>query len=155
MSGIWRSQLLIEDVIDLFPAELSPDPWDENLAGFILDLEQIISEHALFDSVDLSVTTDPRCTVQARVMVSRSAESLSDVSKALSEVWKSTYYNHFQCGSISWYRDRTELRFITVHSSEQYCITGRIIATAPHQTDLVRRFEQDFVHPDMPSPILE
>lgn len=145
---------MIEAVIDQVIAKLEPAGKDD-LSGFFYDCDHYISMHSLFADVDVEMSDDVRCLLNANASVQPSVRTLHEISNALAQVWEEIYYNHFHAASCTWYRNRTELRFITVSRLSGYFVTGRISVTAPHQDRLVRTFKENFDFPGQPSAIME
>lgn len=146
--------MLIENVIDFVLTKTSPRH-DEQLRGFVADVDDYLSDHELFSDVEVDTRKDDRCVVEARTVIAESVLTLQDVSDKLAEVWEEINYNHFHAAACNWYHDRTELRFVTVPLSEQYCITGRIIVTAPHHDRLVENFQKNYAIPGVSKYILD
>lgn len=139
---------VIKDILQKVPAQVDA----EDLMGFLIDVDNALSSEELFHDIQVKATGIPGCGIQASAVTS-SATSLQDISKALAQVWKGIYYMSFHAASCSWYRNYTELRFITMSDSATYCVTGKIIVTAPHQNELVKQFEEKFNIPGRASRI--
>ena len=145
---------MIEDVIGQVIAK-APVLNGDDLIGFVVDAKHYASRHKLFTDVVVNVTDRVDCIMEVSATVAESAVSLQEISAALFDVWRDLYYFHFQAAALSWHTDRTQLRFVTMPDSENYSVTGRIIAIAPHQQALVKNFKEKFDISGRPSAIKE
>lgn len=94
---------------------------------------------------------NPMSLVNISAEVTRHVDSLQDVCKALSEVWQSMRYRDYDAASLSWYRETTVLRFVTVISGGAFYVSGTITVAGPRYPTLVAKFEREFVSATLPS----
>ena len=130
-------ETIIQTVISKIPARL-----DDGLIGFTADVQHYLSQNKLFHQVVVHQTNDPSCAVQVLATASADAASLQEISHALLEVWSKIRYMHLHAASCVWTTSNTQLRFVTVPSSEHYCVTGKIMVNAPQHQQLVELYRR-------------
>lgn len=134
---------MIEAVIQQVLASVPPSSGD-NLLGFKIDANYYFEAHKAFTKTRVSQTQNPACLLDMRGEVAPHVSSLQEISTALIEVWQSLAYNDFQATACHWYQEATVLRFVTVISDNQFCVTGRMAIAGPHYPKLAQQFDQNF-----------
>ena len=134
---------LLESVVtEVFRSAL-PSAGD-NLAGFAEDAERSLRATRVFSGVTVRRVGDPRCLLDIRAEVGRSAESLQAVSDALCSAWVSMAYEGFEASSCVWFREAMVLRFVTAMEGARLFVTGRVLVSGGPYLELVQRFEGAF-----------
>jgi hypothetical protein len=134
---------IIEQIIDQVTAALSPSD-SINLSGFLQDADYYFFAHPAFAAAEIERTPDPASLVRIKLTLADDVATLQAVANALREVWHSILYNHFEACSITWYREATCLRFVTVVGNDLFHVTGTAYALGAGYTNLVAAFDRDF-----------
>ena len=143
---------MIENLIVRIAREF-PASSGDNLDGFVMDADCYFSQQDAFASAQVERGVGPLSVVNISIILAESVQSLQQVARALEAAWTETRYKHFAASGITWYREATVLRFVTVVSDESYFISGTATASGPRYADLVQAFERDFgsMHGPLPS----
>jgi hypothetical protein len=133
----------IEETIKNILVRVPPSSGDE-LVGMLIDADHYLTEHMNFSNATVKTTQNPACLLTADVVISDDTSTLQEVYQALLDVWASIGYTNFQASSVFMCKDATILRFVTVISSDAFCVTGRFKASGPKYSQLVAEFEKTF-----------
>jgi hypothetical protein len=134
---------IIESIVGSIRCQLPPSSGD-NLTGFLMDADHFFSEHGAFATVDVRRSEDVTSQLNVTLSISERVQSLQDLAYALGDVWRSIAYQHFEASSVTWFREATVFRFVTVISGELFFVSGTARASGPHYPRLVEAFERDF-----------
>ena len=105
---------IIESIVGSIRCQLPPSSGD-NLTGFLMDADHFFSEHWAFATVDVRRREDVTSLLNVTLSISERVQSLQDLSHALGDVWRSIAYQHFEASSVTWFREATVFRFVTVN----------------------------------------
>jgi hypothetical protein len=134
---------MIERVIQCVMETTVPSS-DDNLVGFEFDAHHYFGSNDRLHNATVSRTNDNGCMVEMRGEITAEVTSLHAITGLLNEIWRELAYSHFYASSIEWYKEATNLRFVTVISADSFYVTGRMVITGPHYLKLVAQLEPDF-----------
>lgn len=142
---------IIEQIIAQVTAALSSSA-NDNLDGFLHDADYYFGSHPAFAAAKIERTPDPASLLRIKLTLTDDVATVQAVANALREVWLSILYNHFEASSITWYREATCLRFVTVVGNDLFHVTGTAYALGAGYPNLVAAFERDFgnIHGPLP-----
>ena len=108
--------------------------------GWWYDAEHFFCEHKSWKKAAAFIRTDPSCLLELKGIACEDIESLRDLRTIQQSIWQELAWSHYQASSVTFYRQASVLRFITVVRDESSCLTGRMIIGGNHYYELVRRW---------------
>ena len=142
---------VIEKLISDIASRLPPSSGDD-LLGFAMDVDVRFGEEEGFEDVTTQRVANPLELLRVKIVLSERMTSLQDVSQKASRAWMRVAYDRFQASSVTWFREATEIRFVTIIGGDHFFVSGRAIVTGTTYAKLVERFEETFggVHGPIP-----
>ena len=134
---------MIESVIQNLMASHSPSS-GQNLLGFEFDADHYFGSNEIFADAKVVPYDNPLCMFELRGQILEQISSIQHLHTKLDEVWQKLAYSHFQATSLKFFREATELRFVTLISNDSFYVTGKMIAGGGHYPQLVEQYEKDF-----------
>ena len=107
----------------------------DDLVGFLSDVYGYLEQcEELFASVDVKITNDPHCVLEASCVVVDDAASDDTVASTLERIWLDYLrYGAEEAHALESDREGVSLRFVTRSgpAASDLCVTGRIRALWP------------------------
>ena len=129
---------MIESVIQHVLSRTRPSSGDD-LLGFTIDADYFFGECDLLAEATVAETREPSCMLELSAMLRPHVSALHQVRHALADIWQNLHYQHFEATAWTFDPRAVSLRFVTVVSGGQFCVTGRMRVGGPHYERLHRK----------------
>lgn len=134
---------MIESIIELIQKTHSPST-DENLMGFVQDMDYALWKHKAFKKCKTKRTSDPNCLIRACVKIAAKVRSVQEIADAFEKIGNEIGYNELKVISIKWYSDATVLRFVTAMHGADLFVTGTVVASGRRYPKLVESYNAEY-----------
>jgi hypothetical protein len=111
----------------------------DNLKGMDYDVSYFMSESNRLVYMTHEVTEDPRCLIAITMETGQACETILDVKNGLFDCFSKIKYDYYSSSEIICNDEKLLFRFVTVVSSGDFFVSGRILVRGKRYETIYRK----------------